>query len=90
MAIQKSKAVHRKSNVAVNDKNIASEVIEKPQYLSFKDFVKKRKIQEVKALGRRRSNLIEKEMYDNDISLYYEEEEEKEEDNKIDDYPIKF
>lgn len=68
-------------------KNIETETIEKPQYLSFTDFVKKRRIQEAKALGRRRSKSIEKEMYEKDKLLY--EEEEEEENDKIDEYPFK-
>lgn len=85
-AIQKSKASHRQPTTVQNilNKNV-TESIEKPQYLSFTDFVKKQKIQEVKALGRRRSRSIEKEMYDADLSLDYEEDV----DNKIDEYPFK-
>lgn len=64
--------------------NIETESIEKPQYLSFTDFVKKRRIQEVKALSRRRSRSIEKEMYEKD-ALHYEEEE----NDEIEEYPIK-
>lgn len=82
--ILKSKAAHRQSNTV---KNIEAETIEKPQYLSFTDFVKKRKIQETKALGRRRSKSIEREMYEKDKLLY--EEEEEEENDKIDEYPFK-
>jgi len=63
--------------------NTVNDSIEKPQYLSFTDFVKKRKILEIKALNRR-SRSIEKEMYDDDISLYKEED-----DDNIDEYPIK-
>lgn len=84
-AVQKSKAPHRQANAEQNVKNIVTETIENPQYLSFTDFVKKRKIQEAKALGRRRSRSIEKEMYDNDLSLYDEEEE----NTQIDDFPFK-
>lgn len=85
--ILKSKAVHRQPNAVQNTmKNIVTESIEKPQYCSFTDFVKKRKIQEAKALGRRRSKSIEKEMFDKDIPSYdvYNEAE-----NDIDDYPLK-
>lgn len=85
-AVQKSKAVHRQPNaVQVVANNTVTDSIDKPQYLSFTDFVKKRKILEVKALGRKRSRSIEKEMYDNDLSFYKEDEE----NDKIDEYPIK-
>lgn len=86
MAIQKSKAAHRQPNAVTNVvKNTVTEYTEEPQYLSFTDFVKKRKIQEAKSLGRRRSRSIEKEMYDKDVPLHNEEEE----DDKIDEYPFK-
>ncbi|KAL4119126.1 hypothetical protein QTP88_011978 [Uroleucon formosanum] len=86
MAISKSKAAHRQPSAVHNVmKNTITENIEETQYLSFTDFVKKRKIQEAKSLGRRRSRSIEKEMYDKDESSYYEEEE----DDKIDEYPFK-
>jgi len=86
MAIQKSKAPHRQPNAVHNViKNTVPEQTEETQYLSFTDFVKKRKIQEAKSLGRRRSRLIEREMYDKDISFQYEEEE----DDNIDEYPFK-
>lgn len=68
-------------------KNTVTESDEKPQYLSFTDFVKKRKIQEAKALGRRRAISIEKEMFDKE--LLQTEIEEEENNYKIDDYPIK-
>ncbi|XP_025196426.1 putative ribosome-binding factor A, mitochondrial isoform X2 [Melanaphis sacchari] len=84
-AIQKSKAAHRQPCAAQNVmKNTVSEHTEDTQYLSFTDFVKKRKIQEAKSLGRRRSRSIEKEMYDKDVSWHYEEE-----DDNIDEYPFK-
>jgi len=67
-------------------KNTVTEHTEETQYLSFTDFVKKRKIQEAKSLGRRRSRSIEKEMYDKDLSLNYEEEEDN---DKINEYPFK-
>ncbi|XP_060879871.1 putative ribosome-binding factor A, mitochondrial [Metopolophium dirhodum] len=86
MAILKSKAAHRQPSAVHNVmKNTMTENTEETQYLSFTDFVKKRKIQEAKSLGRRRSRSIEKEMYDKDASSYYEEEE----DDKIDEYPFK-
>ncbi|KAE9532705.1 hypothetical protein AGLY_009786 [Aphis glycines] len=86
MAIQKSKAPHRQSHAVHNViKNTISEHTEETQYLSFTDFVKKRKIQEAKSLGRRRSRSIEREMYDKDVSYQYEEEE----DVNIDEYPFK-
>jgi len=88
MAISKSKAAHRQPSAVHNVmKNTITENTEETQYLSFTDFVKKRKIQEAKSLGRRRSRSIEKEMYDKDESLYYDYEEE--EDDKIDEYPYK-
>lgn len=86
-AIQKSKAVHRQPNAVekvIN--NTVTESDEQPQYVSFTDFVKKRKIQEAKALGRRRARSIEKEMFDKEL-LYTVVEEEN--DYKIEDYPIK-
>lgn len=86
--ILKSKAMHRQPNAVQNTiKNIVTESIEKPQYLSFTDFVKKRKIQEAKALGRRRSKSIEKEMYDKENPSHnvYNETE----NDSIDDYPLK-
>jgi len=84
-AVRKSKAVHRQPNaVQVVVNNTVTDSIDKPQYLSFTDFIKKRKILEVKALGRRRSRSIEKEMYDNDL-LYKEDEE----NDQTDEYPIK-
>lgn len=67
-------------------KTIETECNEQSQYLSFTDFVKKRKIQEAKSIGRRRSRLIEKEMYYNDVSFQYDDDEEN---NKIDEYPLK-
>lgn len=87
VSIQKSKAVHRQPNTVQNVmKNTVTENIDSPQYLSFTDFVKKRKILEAKALGRRRSRSIEKEMYDNDVLLNNEEEVE---DNKLEEFPFK-
>lgn len=65
-------------------KNIKIESVVEPQYLSFTDFVKKRKIQEAKALGRRRSRSIEKEMYDQEFSFNNEED-----NDNIDEYPLK-
>lgn len=86
MAIQKSKAAHRQPHAVHNVmKNTVPEHTEETQYLSFTDFVKKRKIQEAKSLGRRRSRSIEREMYDRDVSFQYEEEE----DDNIDEYPFK-
>lgn len=69
------------------ENNTITENIEKPQYLSFKDFVKKRKIQEAKALGRRKSRSIEKEMYIETIGSLnaYDEEE----DADIEEFPYK-
>lgn len=85
-AIHKSKATHRQSYAEQNIlKHKSIESIEKPQYLSFTDFIKKRKIQEIKSLSKRRSRSIEKEMYDQDLLLDYEENEYSE----IDEYPIK-
>lgn len=85
MAIKKSKALHRQPHAVYNViKNNVPEQTEETQYLSFTDFVKKRKIQEAKSLGRRRSRSIEREMYDKDISFQYEEE-----DDNIDEYPFK-
>lgn len=86
-ALLKSKAVHRQPSAVHNAmKNTVTEHTEETQYLSFTDFVKKRKIQEAKSLGRRRSRSIEKEMYDKDLSLNYEEEEDN---DKINEYPFK-
>lgn len=67
-------------------KNTATENMDSPQYLSFTDFVKKRKIQEAKALGRRRCRSIEKEMYDNHVLLNNEEEVDF---NEIEEFPFK-
>lgn len=86
VAILKSKAAHRQHSGVHNVmRNTIIENTEETQYLSFTDFVKKRKIQEAKSLGRRRSRSIEKEMYDKDVSSHYEEEE----DDKIDEFPFK-
>lgn len=84
-SIQKAKAVHRLPSAEQNKKSIKTENIAEPQYLSFTDFVKKRKIQEAKALGRRRTRSIEKEMYDQEFSLSYEEED----NNSIEEFPFK-
>jgi hypothetical protein len=84
-SIQKAKAVHRLSNNEQNKKNIKIESVAEPQYLSFTDFVKKRKIQEAKALGRRRSRSIEKEIYDQEFSLSNEEED----NTNIEEFPFK-
>jgi len=90
MAILKSKAVHRQPSVVHNAmKNTVTENTEETQYLSFTDFVKKRKIQEAKSLCSRRSRSIEKEMYDKDVLLNYEEEEEEEDNDKFHEYPFK-
>lgn len=86
MAVQKSKALHRQPNtVKVDTNGVVIENVDKPQYISFTDFVKKRKILEIKALGRRRSRSIEKEMYDKDNMSYKNGEENDEKD----EYPIK-
>lgn len=87
-AVQKSKAVHRQINTVQNVvNNTMAEDIEKPQYLSFNDFIKKRKIQEAKALGRQKSRSIEKEMYFETIESSNVHDEE--EDNNIDEFPHK-
>lgn len=69
------------------ENNTITENIEKPQYLSFKDFVKKRKIQEAKALGRRKSRSIKREMYIETIGSLnaYDEEE----DADVEEFPYK-
>lgn len=85
-SIQKAKALHRLPNAVPNEKNIKTESVVEPQYLSFTDFVKKRKIQEAKALGRRRSRSIEKEMYDRELSSNNEEEDDN---NNIEEFPFK-
>lgn len=80
--------MHRQPNAVQNViKNTDTESTEKPQYLSFTDFVKKRKIQEAKALGRRRSKSIEREMYDKEVASYdiYDDAE----NDNFDDYPLK-
>jgi len=86
-AIQKSKAPHSQpnSNAVQNvlNKSMTTDV-EKPQYLSFTDFIKKRKIQVAKIFGKRRNRLIENEMYNKEALFHYEEEE-----HDVNDYPIK-
>ncbi|XP_050432297.1 uncharacterized protein LOC126840525 [Adelges cooleyi] len=89
-SLQKSKAVHRQSNNTQNVmKNIGtSNSEEEPQYMSFKDFVKKRRIQQAKAYCSRRSRSIERDMYEEDLRSFYNNNNTTDENLVDDEYPF--